>query len=464
LTYLAVQLSLYLVCAALIGIALGWCIWGHSKRRQLAAVRNEMATALEAERNLVHETRRDLEKADSRLNDALTLERANSAKAVGEIREQLDVEKQAVLTARSELEQVRADMELAMSAEKATAADTIREAMESINGLKDIANQAKARETQTRAELEEMRLMAGAERLAAQTARSESLRIQREMESSIEVERNNHVQAQKALADIRTTLARTLGDDQDIAVSSTNLPDPTFPATMDLFDPGTSVSDTVEEGAPANVADAGNDVEEVIEIQEPAAHDGTITVDGIDTETAFDVQGDQGGTGESFETEEQAQADGLSVVPADEQTSDHQQSGDGDRQDADLPVDDASQPVQLRAVEPTGHELTVSEGSTPPELFYRKRPEEVDDLQAIDGIDAEIETQLNNLGCYQFKQLANASTDDVDWLALQAEKLPDLRERLERDDWIGQARELLSQKYAASSGERSKWWSRRRLR
>jgi len=113
-----VQLSLYLVCAALIGIALGWCIWGHSKRRQLAAVRNEMATALEAERNLVHETRRDLEKADSRLNDALTLERANSAKAVGEIREQLDVEKQAVLTARSELDQVRSDMELAMSAEK----------------------------------------------------------------------------------------------------------------------------------------------------------------------------------------------------------------------------------------------------------------------------------------------------------------------------------------------------------
>ena len=87
----------------------------------------------------------------------------------------------------------------------------------------------------------------------------------------------------------------------------------------------------------------------------------------------------------------------------------------------------------------------------------------MDNLQEIGGIDSETEKLLNEEGCYQFKQLAHFSADDVDWLTEKLSDLPDLKQRIERDGWIEQARELQIKKYMATNASRPRWWSRTRL-
>ena len=61
-----------------------------------------------------------------------------------------------------------------------------------------------------------------------------------------------------------------------------------------------------------------------------------------------------------------------------------------------------------------------------------------DDLQSIDGIGPAIEEVLNNGGIRTFAQVANASVDTLQDL------LPDVHDgRVEREDWVGQARAIV---------------------
>ena len=84
-------------------------------------------------------------------------------------------------------------------------------------------------------------------------------------------------------------------------------------------------------------------------------------------------------------------------------------------------------------------------------------------LQAIGGIDPALEQLLNDHGCYQFKQIADFSAEDIEWLTRSAANMPDLKERIERDGWIEQAKELEQRKYSTSDTEGPRWWARRRL-
>ena len=74
--------------------------------------------------------------------------------------------------------------------------------------------------------------------------------------------------------------------------------------------------------------------------------------------------------------------------------------------------------------------------------------QEVDDLKEIVGIGKVFERTLNDLGYYSFRQLANFGVSDI---ARVNAELKEFKGRMEQDDWIGQAKELLFKKYGDDS-------------
>jgi predicted flap endonuclease-1-like 5' DNA nuclease len=74
---------------------------------------------------------------------------------------------------------------------------------------------------------------------------------------------------------------------------------------------------------------------------------------------------------------------------------------------------------------------------TPPQGL--SAPEgEPDDLKKISGIGPGIEKTLNGLGIYHFRQIAAFTPDNVAWVNQHLR----FKGRIEREDWIGQARKL----------------------
>ena len=76
--------------------------------------------------------------------------------------------------------------------------------------------------------------------------------------------------------------------------------------------------------------------------------------------------------------------------------------------------------------------------------------QEVDDLKQIIGIGKVFEGALNELGVYSFRQLANFGIADI---ARVNTKLKEFRGRMEQDDWIGQAKELLFKKHSGADSD-----------
>jgi predicted flap endonuclease-1-like 5' DNA nuclease len=69
---------------------------------------------------------------------------------------------------------------------------------------------------------------------------------------------------------------------------------------------------------------------------------------------------------------------------------------------------------------------------------------EKDNLQEIVGIGRVFEDSLHELGIISFRQIANFDVDDI---ARVNEELNEFKGRMEQDDWMGQARDLLYKKY-----------------
>jgi predicted flap endonuclease-1-like 5' DNA nuclease/uncharacterized protein YoxC len=65
-----------------------------------------------------------------------------------------------------------------------------------------------------------------------------------------------------------------------------------------------------------------------------------------------------------------------------------------------------------------------------------------DKLQAIKGVGPAIEKTLNEMGIFNFQQIADMSEYEIDRIA---KRLKGFRSRIYREDWIGQARELRDQ-------------------
>jgi NADH-quinone oxidoreductase subunit E len=71
-------------------------------------------------------------------------------------------------------------------------------------------------------------------------------------------------------------------------------------------------------------------------------------------------------------------------------------------------------------------------------------PAVTDNLQALRGIGPSMERMLHNLGIVTFRQLA--MLDGAELERVRAE-LSEFRTRIEREDWVGQARTLYREKY-----------------
>ncbi|GAB3936363.1 hypothetical protein [Larkinella terrae] len=72
---------------------------------------------------------------------------------------------------------------------------------------------------------------------------------------------------------------------------------------------------------------------------------------------------------------------------------------------------------------------------------------EADDLKEIVGVGPFFERKLHTLGIFSFRQLANFTTEDVEKVSDIIEFFPD---RIEREDWVGQAKQLYKEKYGRS--------------
>ena len=98
------------------------------------------------------------------------------------------------------------------------------------------------------------------------------------------------------------------------------------------------------------------------------------------------------------------------------------------------PIDDAEEDAE----EETDEEIVESAGES---LDGTK-----DNLKKIKGVGPAIEKTLNELGIFRFEQIANMSEYDIDRVA---QRLKGFHSRIYREDWIGQARELLGRDRSA---------------
>lgn len=76
---------------------------------------------------------------------------------------------------------------------------------------------------------------------------------------------------------------------------------------------------------------------------------------------------------------------------------------------------------------------------------FKKQKGEPEDLTQIKGIDANLAAALRHLNAIKLEQIANLSDDDIAHL----DETLKLDGRIEKDDWIGQARTLLAEAAAA---------------
>jgi predicted flap endonuclease-1-like 5' DNA nuclease len=81
----------------------------------------------------------------------------------------------------------------------------------------------------------------------------------------------------------------------------------------------------------------------------------------------------------------------------------------------------------------------ATQAAPPPSLT---RPEgEPDDLKRISGIGPGIERTLHELGIFHFRQIAAFTPENVTWVDRHLR----FKGRIEREDWIGQARRLAAE-------------------
>ena len=70
--------------------------------------------------------------------------------------------------------------------------------------------------------------------------------------------------------------------------------------------------------------------------------------------------------------------------------------------------------------------------------LFAQAPDSVDDIKRIKGIGAVIEKTLNELGVYQFEQIASWDKDNSAWV----DNFLAFPGRIDREDWVEQAKLL----------------------
>lgn len=87
------------------------------------------------------------------------------------------------------------------------------------------------------------------------------------------------------------------------------------------------------------------------------------------------------------------------------------------------------------------------EKHAPPTLESAEHPmPDKDDLTKIRGIGPGIEEKLNALGIYSFEQISHFDEEDIERVSVA---LGNIKNRIIRDNWVGQATQLLNEKRSA---------------
>lgn len=115
-----------------------------------------------------------------------------------------------------------------------------------------------------------------------------------------------------------------------------------------------------------------------------------------------------------------------------------------DRQISELKkrLRDLSKNSRLKSDKPKKQEKKTKSRALPSPLYTA--PEEKDDLKKINGIGPVMEKLLNSLGITSFKQVAEFNTDDISTITDAIKAFPG---RIERDNWVGGAKEQYAKKY-----------------
>ena len=215
------------------------------------------------------------------------------------------------------------------------------------------------------------------------------------MQAELVAERAAHDQAKNALNDIRSTLTRTLGS-----------------AALDL--PGDSSSDaTVATPSASDFA---------------RANGMTSQSAGTNTMTPFNMMTDMAAAGDALNNPDLDEAD--------------IEDQEGVGLDLSATIEKNSVPDSIAFPPPTSDPIERKR----PAIFLDQRPDDGDDLQAIDGIGPETERSLQDSGCYHYSQLADLSSEDIAWLA---EEIGLSSDQIAAERWVEQAKSLRSEVEAA---------------
>ena len=88
--------------------------------------------------------------------------------------------------------------------------------------------------------------------------------------------------------------------------------------------------------------------------------------------------------------------------------------------------------------------VETAAAEAPPANGFDKIDLEIDDLTKIVGIGKVFQQTLHDLGIYSYRQIANFGPSDIARVNME---LKEFKGRMEQDDWIGQAKELVYNKY-----------------
>lgn len=166
-----------------------------------------------------------------------------------------------------------------------------------------------------------------------------------------------------------------------------------------------------------------------------AERDDLMIPDGPDGNQGGRVDGDK-----KADRDRGAASDGVAEVPGDsgaEKAAKPEEgavTGDGVGSDDDRKLAQAESDVA-----PDGSAETPKEVGTKPALMADAPDDGGDDLKRISGVGPKLEGLLHGLGVYRFEQIAAWGAAEVAWVD---SKLEGFSGRIERDDWVSQAKDL----------------------
>jgi large subunit ribosomal protein L22 len=102
--------------------------------------------------------------------------------------------------------------------------------------------------------------------------------------------------------------------------------------------------------------------------------------------------------------------------------------------------------AEPKAESKAAEEKAPSEGARLDEargMVYDSAPAEVDNLEVISGVGPVLSEKLNSIGVYRFEQIANWTERNVQ----EFDELLSFKGRIEREEWIEQAKALHEEKY-----------------